>query len=126
MDIKNLKAPSSAEIELFEYEGGPSTGIFITLAHRDHPDVQAAARAIADKRLATISRRGSKALKADDLEAETLDVLCASVLGWRGLEAGDEPWPFNEANVRQLLQQHAWIRRQLNKAQEDEALFFGN
>lgn len=126
MDIKNLKAPSSAEVELFEYEGGPSTGIFVTLAHRDHPEVMAVARTIADKRLASMSRRGAKALKAEDLESETLEVLVASILGWKGLEADGKDWPCTADNVRQLLETVPSFRRQLNRAQEDDALFFGH
>lgn len=124
MDLSKLNVNLTAEVELIRL--GEPTGVFFTLASRDHPDVQAAARRVADKRLATLSRRGAKAMTAESLEAETLDVLCASVLGWRGLQVNGVDHPFTQDNLRSLLTDHAWIRRQLNQAQEDEALFFGN
>lgn len=124
MDLHKLKAAVSTEVELIHPVDG-STGVVVTLASRDHEAVQAAARAIADKRLALLAKRRTKALKAEDLEVETLDVLCASVLGWEGLESGGEAWPCTPGNVRELLEANPWIRRQLNAAQEDEALFFG-
>ena len=124
MELSTLRANPTAEVELIHPLEGP-TGVFITLASRDHPDVRAVASGIADKRLAMLSRRGGKAPKFEDMEAESLQVLLASVQGWRGIVVEGEPWPCTPENIRTLLGGNdSWIRRQLNAAQEDEALFF--
>lgn len=124
MDLRSLSANLTAKVELIHPVDGP-TGVVVELASRDHPDVQAATRAIADKRLAVLAKRGGKIMaKAEELEAEGLDVLVASILGWSGLTSDGKDWPCSADNARQLLESAPWARRQLVAAQEDEALFF--
>jgi hypothetical protein len=123
MDISNLKANPTTRIELVHPEEG-ETGIFITLASKDHPDVLKMVRRAMDKRLSEMAKGSKKNVTSAEIEAEALEVLSAAVKGWEGVEANGEPWPFTPENVRALLE-HRWIRRQLDDAMNTEARFFG-
>jgi hypothetical protein len=50
--------------------------------------------------------------------------LAAAVLGWEGLTENGEPLPCTPENVTALLTDYAWVRRQVDEAIGNDALFF--
>lgn len=126
MDLQKLKPVNTTEVELIHPASGP-TGITITVASKDSPQVREVGHAIRDKRLAIASRRGvSTAPKVEDIESESLSILVAAVLGWKGLEQDGNPFECTPENVKTLLTDCPWIRRQVDEAMGDETRFFGD
>ena len=120
MRLSDLSSSTSARVELQHPVNG-ATGVWFTLLSRDAPEVQAVARKITDKRLASMRGRRDAKLTASDIETESLGLLVACITGWEGLEDLE----YSPANAETLLREHAWIRRQIDEAIGDESLFFG-
>jgi hypothetical protein len=123
MELNKLKANPTTRVELIHPDEG-ETGIFITLASKDHPDVLKVVRRAMDRRLAEMAKGGKKSMTSVDIETESLEILAMAIQGWEGLERDGDTWPCTPENVRELLE-HRWIRRQLDEAMNTEALFFG-
>jgi hypothetical protein len=127
VELSKLKANPSTVVELIhpDPEQNP-TGITVTLSSRDSEAVKAVMAKAMDKRLAQLRKGGHKPLNQSELEQEAIGALVAAVEGWDGLTEDGKPLPCTPENVRALLTDHAWVRRQLDEAMGNEALFFGN
>lgn len=127
MELSKLKANPSTVIDLIhpDPEQNP-TGVTITLASRDSDPVKAVMAKAMDKRLVALRKGSHKPVNPAEFEAEAINTLSAAVLDWSGLTEGGEPLPCTPENVRALLTDNAWIRRQLDEAMGNEALFFEN
>lgn len=49
----------------------------------------------------------------EDLDADALELDCALVVGWSGLNVGGRPFEYSGANVRTLFARWPWIREQV-------------
>lgn len=127
MELSKLKANPSTVLDLIhpDPEQNP-TGIQITLASRDSEAVKAVMDKAMQRRLAALRKGNLKPVNPSDIEAEAISALVAAVEGWNGLTVDGEPLACTPENVRALLTDHAWVRRQLDEAMGNEALFFGN
>jgi hypothetical protein len=123
MELSSLKPNPTTVVDLVHPDPAQNpTGVTITLASRDSEEVRAAMTKAAEKRILLI--RKGKSPSVADIEAEAVAVLVAAVQGWDGLTVGGEPLPCTPEAVRGLVQDHAWVRRQLDDAMGNEALFF--
>ena len=60
----------------------------------------------------------------EENEKLVLDMLCATVVSWSGIESGGKPLEFTPDNLRMVLDKFPFIRRQVDRAAGDEARFF--
>ena len=127
MELSKLKANPSTVLDLIhpDPEQNP-TGITITLASRDSDAVKAVMDKAMARRLAALRKGNQKPVSPSDIDAEAINALVAAVEGWAGLTEGGKPLECTADNVRALITDHAWVRRQLDEAMGNEALFFGN
>jgi hypothetical protein len=125
VDLKTLKMTDSTTIEIMHPETDKPMGITITLAHRESAKVKAVANAAANKRLATMAKRGKReAPTAEGIESDGMELLVAATIRWTGIEEGDQPILPTPENVERIYIEYPWIRAQVDEAFGDVARFF--
>lgn len=119
MDLAKLKPNPSAEVELSN-----APGFFVTLASKDSPEVKAEIQRLAEKRMSSVLRTGKvKPPTLDQIREETVGVLRAAIIGIR--DTTENPLEFTPENVDEILAID-WIREELDRALQNQSLFFGN
>lgn len=97
-------------------------GLVLLLLPDSHPQVKAAARKSLNE---SISRRNKAT--AEQIEANRISMLCASIGGWEWQGEltfhGDKP-EFNQQALQQLLKELPWVGEQVDVALTDRAEFF--
>lgn len=58
------------------------------------------------------------------IEAQALELMAASIISWQGFTAGGADYPFTKANAVALFDQAPWIREQVETAMSDHEGFF--
>ena len=119
MKISQLKPNPSIRLELLKAD--QPTGVFVIITSRDSPEVKAVVQRANEKRLVDMQKRGKKAFTLAEVEQGALDILRASIIGIE--DTTEDPMPFTPETVEELLEVE-WVRRQLDEAMGNEALFF--
>lgn len=119
MKISTLKPNPTTKVELIK--GGEATGIYLTLTSRDSQEVKAVVQKATEKRLAAMRKGGSKPFTMAEIEQDALAVLRAAIVGIE--DTTEDPMQFDAETVEELLAID-WVRRQLDEAMGNEALFF--
>jgi hypothetical protein len=121
MDLSSIK-PSSRPVPIKHPVTDEPTGLVFRLLPDSDPKVKAVRRKRMD---AHLNRRNK--FTAVQLEAFSLDLLVAATEGWEWNGdidfRGSKP-EFNEANVRAVLKELEWARKQLDEELGDDAAFF--
>lgn len=87
---------------------------------------KAVQRAQMNRRLARAQRAGrSTDIKAEQIEAETLEQLIECVESWN-LTVKDEPEDFSTENVRAVFEEFPWVREQVEAVFGDARAFLGD
>ena len=122
MDISSI-TPIVNELKIVH----PSTAEPIGLTIRLLPITSAPVREIQRRMTNESLRTRGKALTADKLDANRLDILVAATEGWEWAEGatwhGEQP-EATPAAVRKVYKEAAWIKDQVDNALNDEAAFF--
>jgi hypothetical protein len=127
MDLVSIQDTDSVEFELKDPRDNKTPlGAFITLAGPEHPKRRTmvfAAQRRARVRMQKIGRLDFADPEED--EQAGIDMAVACTLGWRGIEEGGKPVQFSEAAARDIYTRKGftWIRRQVQDALGDQALF---
>ena len=122
MDILSIQ-PHSIKVELKNPATGAGLGIFIECVSLEDDRVKAVERNLKNKTL----RSGRNSVTAEKLEADTITLLSAAIVGWtwaEGITLGslDNP-PYNTENKLKLLSV-SWVAKQIDVALGDESAFF--
>ena len=122
MDISSITA-SSSTIEIRHPATGEPLGLRITLRPTSSTEVQTVKRRITNESI----RMRNKNISAEKLEANGLDILVAMIenMEWEG----DTSWHGEKldatpANIRKLMKEADWIKKQVDDAIGDDAAFF--
>lgn len=124
MDISNLK-PVERIIQILHPVTSKELGITVSLLSLNDERMAQIRRKIQNKKIELEKR--NKVFKADDLEENELDLLCASITGWSWNGDADyhgEKPVFNEKNVKDVLKELPWFKEQIVEAIGDEKAFF--
>jgi hypothetical protein len=114
---------ATTEIEIYDNAGAP-TGIFITVYSSESDVAQTAKRKALDRRIAKMQRRGSKtSLKAEELEAEAMELRVTCTKSWRELNYEGKALECNDENKRMIYTRISRIRDQVDEAIADVSLF---
>ena len=114
-----LYHPATAELLL----NADKTPMTITVHGPYSEKFKAVQRAQMNRRLARAQRAGrSTEIKAEQVEAETLEQLLKCVEAWN-ITVKDEPEPFSEDNVRAVFDEFPWVREQVEAAFGDARAF---
>lgn len=123
MDISTL-TPNERVIEIKHPATDADIGIKVTLVSLDDEKTKQTRRRVINKRI-ELEKKG-KNFRADDIEENEFDLIFASMTGWEWYDAefhGEKP-AFNEANVKKVLTELPWFKRQIAEAIGDEKAFF--
>jgi hypothetical protein len=119
-----LADDATAEVEIFDPRSKTGTGIFISLLSKDSEKARALTRSQLNRRFKVAGRtRGGLSLTAEELEAESMDLLIACTKDWRGMNWNGEPMKCTADNVRMVYTKSPIIREQVDDAINDRALF---
>ena len=123
MDISTL-IPNERVIEIKHPVTDANIGIKVTVVSLDDEKTKQTRRRVINKRI-ELEKKG-KNFRADDIEENEFDLIFASMTGWEWYDAefhGEKP-AFNEANVKKVLAELPWFKRQISEAIGDEKAFF--
>lgn len=123
MDISTL-VPNERVIEIKHPATDADIGIKVTLVSLDDEKTKQTRRRVINKRI-ELEKKG-KNFRADDIEENEFDLIFASMTAWEWYDAefhGEKP-AFNEANVKKVLAELPWFKRQISEAIGDEKAFF--
>jgi hypothetical protein len=113
----------TTEVVIFDPKTRKDTDIVITVYGRDSKVYKQAIRAQVNRRAKNPTRRMALSMTAEDVENETLDLLCSCTAGWRGVLWDGKPLPFSGENARLLYERVPIIREQVDEAIADRNLF---
>jgi len=100
-------------------------GAFLTVLGKDGDVYRRVDRQQTNRRLAEAARNRDLTLKAEEIEADRLDLIVACTTGWKGVLKKGEPIPFNAENVRKFYKDYPWAAEQAERAMNDRSLFIG-
>jgi hypothetical protein len=116
-----------ATLEITHPATGVGTGIKITVCSPDSDHYQKLVRRNQNKVLQFMSRnKGSKAIPAELVEENNLDVLVGCVLSWQDVAWGSTALECTEENVRMLYAKLPFIKEQVNEFVGERAHFFNS
>jgi hypothetical protein len=78
-----------------------------------------------DQQTRRLLKQRSRDLSPEQLTANRVELVAASILGWEGFTNKGEAYPCTRENAVALLTRAPWIREQLEEAQQDHAGFSG-
>jgi hypothetical protein len=114
---------ATAEIEIYD-SAGAGTGIFVTVCSSDSDQAVSLRRKLLDRRLGRMQRRGGKAqLKAEEIEAEAMELRVVCTRSWRDLKWKGVILECTEENKKMIYTKAPIIRQQVDEAIGDSALF---
>ena len=114
---------ATTEIEIYDHAGAP-TGIFITVYSSESDVALSCKRKALDRRIARMQRRGGKSnLRAEELEAEAMELRVACTKDWRDLKWKGVILECNDENKRMIYSRVSRIRDQVDEAIADVSLF---
>lgn len=128
-DFSNLGTAAMANegvvVELRHPTERTPMGAYITVLGKDGTVFRRLERTQTNRRLTEAARTRDLALKAEEIEADRLDLLVACTKGWEGILKNGEPIPFSPENVRKLYTDYPWVSEQVERAMGDRSLFIG-
>lgn len=107
---------------LTDDEGNVAT---ITLYGPDSTQLKSAQRSFMDKALKNGTRRKKLNMSAEQIEAQSLDILVAATADWENIAFGDEELDCTPANVRKVYTQVPFIREQVEEFINERSNFLG-
>jgi hypothetical protein len=124
-DASMFEVPEDATVEIEIYDAaGAGTGIFVTVCAQDSDVATSLRRKLLDRRLGRMQRRGGKsALKAEEIEAEAMEMRVACTKAWRDMKWKGEALDCTEDNKRMIYSRVPLIRNQVDEAMGDASLF---
>lgn len=60
----------------------------------------------------------------DRVESLEIDLACAVLVGYEGIQEDGQTVEYNEQNKRRLMREHKWLRNQIIKKADEEAFFY--
>ena len=125
IDAKAFEVANDATTEVEIYDNaGAATGIFITVCSSESDIALSTKRKALDRRIAKMQRRGSKStLKAEELEAEAMELRVACTKSWRDLQYEGKLLECTDENKRLIYSRISRIRDQVDEAIADVSLF---
>jgi hypothetical protein len=118
-----VQEDATTEIEIYDNTGA-GTGIYITVYSQDSGVASSLRRKMLDRRLGRMQRRGGKAaLRADEIEAEAMELRVACVKAWRDLKWKGVELECDDDNKRMIFTKAPLIRQQVDEAIADASLF---
>lgn len=115
------RAEQGAEMEVTDPLTGESVGVFITLAGADSSAYRSASNALVRRRL---KNGGRGDFDPDRFRRESIEVLAACTLSWKGVVVDGKALPCTRENAVTLYTRFPWLREQAETFVADRAAYF--
>lgn len=113
------KAEEGAELEVLDPVTGESVGVFITLAGADSSVHRKTMAMIAKRRINGAKGFRNKGYDPEKFEAESIEVLAACTLAWKGVVVDGSSLPCSRDNAVRLYTRFPWLREQVEQFVSD-------
>ena len=117
------KAEAGADLEVLDPVTGEAVGVTITLAGADSTIHRKATATIAKRRMSNAKGFRNRALDPEKFEAESIEVLAACTLGWKGVVVDGAPLPCGRDNAVMLYTRFPWLREQVDQFISDRSAY---
>ena len=117
------KADEGAELEVLDPANGEPVGVFITLAGADSSAHRQATAAIAKRRMNGVKGFRAKSFDPEKFEAESIEVLAACTLDWKGVFLDGAPLACSRDNAIMMYTRFPWLREQVDQFISDRAAY---
>lgn len=117
------KAEEGAELEVLDPANGEPVGAFIILAGADSSAHRKATAAIAKRRMNGVKGFRAKSFDPEKFEAESIEVLAACTLGWKGVFLDGSPLACSRDNAIMMYTRFPWLREQVDQFISDRAAY---
>ena len=122
--ITTRRADEGAWLEVLNPVTNQPVGAKILVAGVDSVAYREAQRKISNRRLAAMSRRGSRyKVSAEEVEAEGLELLTTCIMDWEGISENGEKLDCNQDNAKRLFAAAPWLKEQVDEFIGDRSHF---
>ena len=115
------RAEQGAELEVTDPLTGESVGGFITLAGADSSTYRHVSNMLVRRRL---KNGGRAVLDPDKLREESIEILAACTLSWKGVIVEGKSLPCTRENAVMLYTRFPWLKEQAEAFVADRASYF--
>lgn len=127
MDLASLDTRQGAEqgmeLQLKHPQTGDPLPCRITLLGADSDAWQNKQAELVQRRVNRLQRTKKNTASVADLEADSIELLCAVTAGWSGITLAGEDIPYSAEKAAWLYRGYPWIREQAYEAVNDRGNF---
>lgn len=117
------KAEEGAELEVLDPVTGEPVGVYITLAGADSSLHRKATATITKRRLNGQKGFRAKGFDPEKVEAESIEILAACTLSWKGVVVDGAALPCSRDNAIKMYTRFPWLREQVEQFIGDRSAY---
>lgn len=117
------KAEEGAELEVLDPVTSEAVGVYITLAGADSVVHRKAVANISKRRFNNQKGFRNKGFDPERMEAESIEILAACTLGWKGVTLEGVPLPCSRDNAIKMYTRFPWLREQVEQFIGDRSAY---
>lgn len=117
------KAEEGAELEVLDPVTSEAVGVYITLAGADSAVHRKAVANISKRRLNGQKGFRNKGWDPEKVEAESIEILAACTLSWKGVLVDGAPLPCSRDNAIKMYTRFPWLREQVEQFIGDRSAY---
>lgn len=115
------KAEEGAELEVLDPVTGEAVGVYIVLAGADSSVHRKATASLSKRRLNGQKGFRNKGWDPEKMEAESIEILAACTLSWKGVLVDGAPLPCSRDNAIKMYTRFPWLREQVEQFISDRS-----
>lgn len=124
LDMNQVSQEETARFEVLHPVTDAPTGAFIEVYGKDSAFYRSYLNKRKQAQLEKALKKGrGKALTADDLDSEALDMVACMTKGWSGIVDGGKDVEFSTEKAMELYSANLWLKEQVDAAIHDRGLF---
>lgn len=109
------KAEEGAELEVLDPVTGEPVGAYIVLAGADSAVHRKATAAVSKRRFSSQKGFRNKGFDPEKVDAESIEILAACTLSWKGVLVNGAPLPCSRDNAIKMYTRFPWLREQVEQ-----------
>ena len=117
------KAEEGAELEVLDPATSEAVGVYITLAGADSVVHRKAVANISKRRFNNQKGFRNKGFDPERMEAESIEILAACTLSWKGVQVDGAPLTCSRDNAIKMYTRFPWLREQVEQFIGDRSAY---
>lgn len=115
------KAEEGAELEVLDPVTSEAVGVYIVLAGADSSVHRKATANLTKRRINGQKGFRAKGFDPEKAEAESIEILAACTLSWKGVQVDGAPLPCSRDNAIKMYTRFPWLREQVEQFISDRS-----